>query len=46
MTFYNRNQVKRIWHKMQNSRGREMAEHPELAADLDLKFYFCEPSSP
>lgn len=27
-------------------RGREMAEHQELAADLDLNIYFCNPRSP
>lgn len=27
-------------------RGREMAEHQELAADLDLQVCFCDPKSP
>lgn len=27
-------------------RGREMAEHQELAADLGLQVYFCDPKSP
>ena len=27
-------------------RGREMAEHQELAADLELDVYFCNPHSP
>lgn len=27
-------------------RGREMAEHQQLAADLELDFYFCDPRSP
>ena len=27
-------------------RGREMAEHQELAADLGLEVYFCDPRSP
>jgi IS30 family transposase len=27
-------------------RGREMAEHQELAAHLGLKVYFCDPRSP
>lgn len=27
-------------------RGREMADHQELAADLALQIYFCDPKSP
>lgn len=27
-------------------RGREMAEHQQLAADLELDVYFCDPRSP
>ena len=27
-------------------RGHEMAEHQELAADLGLEVYFCDPRSP
>lgn len=27
-------------------RGREMAEHEQLATDLDLPVYFCDPKSP
>lgn len=27
-------------------RGREMAEHQELAADLGMRVYFCDPRSP
>ena len=27
-------------------RGREMAEHQELAAELGLEVYFCDPRSP
>jgi IS30 family transposase len=27
-------------------RGREMAEHQELAADLGIQVYFCDPRSP
>lgn len=27
-------------------RGREMAEHPELAAEFGIDVYFCDPRSP